>query len=83
MHPAYEYGKSQIFGRDALHASDFLMMTYKIGITSDMAIPYFGGHELHLCMGPRGTFDKMREHALHVELRNSLGLAVLKETCRE
>jgi hypothetical protein len=83
MHPAYEHGKSRIFGRDTPHATDFLMMTYKIGITSGMAIPYFGGHELHLYMGPRRTFGKMCEHALHVELLNSLGLAALKETCRE
>lgn len=53
------------------------MMTHKIGITFDTPTPYFDGHELHLYMGPRRTFGKMRKNSLRAELLKTLGLAAL------
>jgi hypothetical protein len=76
-HKQYERGKGLLFKRDTQQANDFLMMTYRLGTAYDLSRPYFGGHELHLYMGPRRKFGKMQEHSLRAELLQSLGLSAL------
>ena len=74
-YPAYQHGESPIFKQDAPQAMNFLMMTYRLGMSYDVSTPYFGGHELHLYMGSRRRFGKIREHSIRAELLQALGLA--------
>jgi hypothetical protein len=79
---AYHHGHSPIFKPDTVEARKFLLTTYKLGTACDMKKPYFGGHELHLYMGPRRIFGKLREHTLRDELLKDLGLSALTKEAR-
>lgn len=76
-HSTYGHGQGLIFQRGTPEASRFLTTTYRYTVSCAPAMPYFGGHSLHLYMGPRRTFGKIRTHSLRAELLRELGLSAL------
>lgn len=74
---AYKYGRGLIFQRGSPQANRFLTTVYRYTVSCVPAMPYFGGHSLHLYMGPRRTFGKIRTHSLRAELLRELGLSAL------